>query len=305
MDQMLARGRRSHIPVAALILDLDDFKDINNTLGHSTGDQLLKAVGTRLAGALRQEDTVGRVGGDEFIVLVEGASLAAGPEVVAARLLDILATPFHISRSKLPLSVTASIGIAVGLPTTPDELLQNADIALYRAKAAGKHCSVMFASAMQFAIDVHRSLELDLHRGFEADRLILELTETTLMHDVDGTAARLEQLRGLGVRLAIDDFGTGYSSLSYLRQFPIDILKIDRSFISGGPATIESEALVHTLVQLGKLLGLEIVAEGIETEDQRTRLKAEDVDTGQGFLFAPPLDILAIDSILQDALLVK
>jgi diguanylate cyclase (GGDEF)-like protein len=404
IGQMLARGRRQHTPVAVLFLDLDNFKDINDTLGHRAGDELLIGVGTRLASALREGDTVGRLGGDEFVVLTEGASLAGGARMVADRILDVLSTPFEIADSDVPLAVTASIGIAEGDRSTPEELLQDADIALYQAKAAGKRCAVSFAPSMQEAVDDHRHLEVDLqgalladqffleyqptidlstgvftgvealirwrhpergvvqpddfipalestgiivpvgawvlqeacrqgarwheqgHRftvsvnvsarqierdriiddvhdalrvsGFDPGSLILELTETALMHDAEGTIIRLELLKALGVRIAIDDFGTGYSSLGYLRQFPIDVLKIDRSFVSGIADTTESAALVHTLVQLGKVLGLETIAEGIETDDQRIRLEDEQVDTGQGFLFARPLSVDDVDRLL-------
>jgi diguanylate cyclase (GGDEF)-like protein len=404
IDQMLARARRSHVAVAALFIDLDDFKDINDTLGHTAGDQLLAGIGSRLARALREEDTVGRLGGDEFVVLVEGASLAAGAEVVAQRILDVLETPFEIAASEVPLSVTASIGVAGGDRVTPEELLRDADIALYRAKAAGKRRAVVFSPSMQLVVNDQRNLAVDLHRaldlgqffllyqpivelssaaftgveallrwrhpergvvqpddfvpalessglivpvgqwvleeacrqgatwheqghrisisvnisvrqlerdrivddlhgalawsGFDPSKLILELTETTLMSDVAGSVARLNLLKALGVRLAIDDFGTGYSSLAYLRQFPIDVLKIDRSFVSGPSDTPEAAALIHTLVQLGKVLGLETIAEGIETNDQRMRLRAEGVDGGQGFLFAEPLDVVAVDRLL-------
>jgi diguanylate cyclase (GGDEF)-like protein len=407
IDQMLAHARRSHIPVAALFLDLDDFKDINDTLGHTAGDQLLAGVGARLARTLREEDTVGRLGGDEFVILVEDASLAAGAEVVAQRILDVLETPFEIPGSNVPLSVTASIGVAVGDRVTPEELLRDADIALYRAKAAGKRRAVIFSPSMQTAVHDHRNLAVDLRRaledgqffllyqptvelstgrftgveallrwrhpergviqpddfipalessgliipvgqwvleeacrqgamwhrqghriavsvnvsvrqlerdrivddvhrslsasGFDPSMLILELTETTLMSDVAATLARLELLKALGVRLAVDDFGTGYSSLAYLRQFPIDVLKIDRTFVSGIADTQEAAALVHTLVQLGKALGLETIAEGVETNDQRSRLTAEKVDGGQGFLFARPLDVTAVDRLLKDS----
>lgn len=404
LDQMMARSRREHTPVAALFLDLDDFKDVNDTLGHNAGDQLLARVGARLAKALREGDSVGRLGGDEFVVLVEGASLAAGATVVAERLLDLLATPFEIPGSDSPLSVTASIGIATGNREDSEELLHNADIALYRAKATGKRRAVIFASSMQVAVDDHRSLDLDLHRAlgadqffllyqpmvdlatgvftgteallrwrhpergliepddfipalessgliipvgrwvlqaachqgaawerqghriavavnvsalqFEGDRiiddvfsalsasdfdpgmLILEITETTLMKDMPTIMARLDSLKAIGVRIAIDDFGTGYSSLAYLRKFPIDVLKIDRSFVSGIDDSVESAAIVHTLVQLGKALNLETLAEGIETHGQRVRLEAESVDTGQGFLFGQPLDAEALNRLL-------
>jgi len=122
-----------------------------------------------------------------------------------------------------------------------------------------------------------------------------------LMHNVEGTRVRLTRLKALGVRVAIDDFGTGYSSLAYLRQFPIDVLKIDRSFVTGIADTAEAAALLHTMVQLGKALGLETVAEGIENDAQRTHVTAENVDTGQGFLFARPLDVEAVNRLLEQA----
>src|SRR3984957_19881643 len=150
----------------------------------------------------------------------------------------------------------------------------------------------------RFVDDVRDALT---QSGFDPSLLILELTETTLMHDVDATVARLELLKHLGVRIAIDDFGTGYSSLAYLRRFPIDVLKIDRTFVSGISDTKESAALVHTLVQLGKVLGLETIAEGVEDDDQRIRLQAEEVDGGQGFLFAHPLDVESVDRLLKSS----
>jgi EAL domain-containing protein (putative c-di-GMP-specific phosphodiesterase class I) len=131
--------------------------------------------------------------------------------------------------------------------------------------------------------------------------LILELTERTLTNDVQATVARLNLVKAIGVRLAVDDFGTGHSSLAHLRQFPIDVLKIDRTFVSGIADTKEAAALVHTLIQLGKVLGLETIAEGVENNDQRLRLEAEKADSGQGFLFAKPLDIEAVDHLLAAA----
>jgi len=406
IDQMLARARRDHIAAAVLFLDLDNFKDINDTLGHDAGDQLLVGVGVRLSNVLREADTVGRLGGDEFVILAEGASLAPGAEAVAERILDVLKSPFEILASDVPLTVTASIGIAEGVRAKPEELLRDADIAMYRAKSGGKQCAVVFLPSMQKEVDEHRTLAVDLSAGFEgnqffllyqptidlatgaftgveallrwrhpvkgvvmpddfiptletsglivpvglwvlqeacrqgatwqsqghhfavsvnisvkqldrdrivddvraallasgfdAAKLVLEITETSLMHDVEATIPRLEALKALGVHLAVDDFGTGYSSLAYLRQFPIDILKIDRSFVSGIVDTKEAAALVHTLVQLGKALGLETIAEGVESNEQRRQLIAEKVDTGQGFLFARPLDVEAVDRLLAD-----
>ncbi len=403
MDQMLARSRRDKTPVAAFFLDLDNFKDINDTLGHDAGDQLLVAVASRLANALRESDTVGRLGGDEFIVLAEGSSLAAGAEAVADRLRSALAVPIPTS-SGPPLTVTASIGIATDERVTPEALLRDADIALYQAKAAGKNCAVVFRPAMQQAVEDHRYLDVDLHRALDAeeffllyqpivdlttgtingveallrwrhpergivqpaefissleasglivpvgewvlreacrqgaawqrdghpltisvnvaaaqlerDRIVgdvrnaldasglnpklltLELTETTLMHNVVASAARLELLKSIGIRIAIDDFGTGYSSMAYLQQFPIDVLKIDQSFVSHITETAEAAALVHTLVQLGKALGIVTTAEGVETNEQRMWLRSQGVDGGQGFLFSPPRDPGAVTMLL-------
>jgi diguanylate cyclase (GGDEF)-like protein len=407
IDRMLARARRDHTAAAALFLDLDNFKDINDTLGHRAGDELLVSVGIRLQSAVRENDTVGRLGGDEFVVLADGVSLDAGVDVVAERLLDVMATPFIISASDVPLSVSASIGIAEGDRATPEAMLQDADIALYQAKSAGKQRAVKFSPSMQATVDHHRRLEVDLQgaleaqqfflmyqptvdlstgaftgveallrwqhpdrgivqpndfipslestglivpvgawvlhdacrqgalwqsrghhftvsvnvsakqlerdrlvidvqeaismSGFDPYELILEVTETALMHDSGSTLERLMLLKAIGVRIAIDDFGTGYSSLAYLRQFPIDILKIDRSFVSGIADSRESAALVHTLVQLGKVLGIETIAEGVETNDQRSRLEIEHVDAGQGFLFARPLAVADLDRLLVDS----
>jgi diguanylate cyclase (GGDEF)-like protein len=406
IEQMLARCRRTDLPCAVMFLDLDDFKDINDTLGHAVGDQVLTAVASRLTAALRDGDTVGRLGGDEFILLVEDTALSAGTEVVAERILEVLRPPFDISGHRLPIVVRASIGVAAGEQLTPDELLRHADVALYRAKAAGKGCISVFAPSMQTAVDDDRHLSTDLHHavraqeffllyqptidlrtgeftgvealirwrrpergivgpdsfvpalersgliipvgawvleeacrqgalwhakghhftisvnvsakqleqdrivddvkvallasGLDPNLLILELTETTLMNDVDQAIGRLRRLKRLGVRLAIDDFGTGYSSLSYLRKFPIDILKIDRSFVSGILDSVEAAALVHTLVELGKILKLETIAEGVEDDDQRRYLQREDVDTGQGFLFSRPLDAAAVDTFIEN-----
>jgi diguanylate cyclase (GGDEF)-like protein/PAS domain S-box-containing protein len=406
IEQMHARSRRQHTPTAALFIDLDNFKDINDSLGHEAGDELLAGVAARLATALREGDTVGRLGGDEFVVLVEDASLAAGPDVVAERIRDVLATPFQVSASDTPLRVTASIGIAEGDRADAGELLRDADIALYRAKGAGKDCSVTYVPTMHEEINDLRAIEValqhallddqfflqyqptfnlttgafsgveallrwrhpekgvvqpsgfipalestglivpvgrwvlqeacrqgmewqaagramamsvnvsaiqlerdriidDVHgvlstTGFDPGMLILELTESTLMNDVEATLARLNLLKALGVKLAIDDFGTGYSSLAYLRQFPIDVLKIDQSFVSGMAETKESAAIVHTLVQLGRVLGLTTVAEGVENTEQRDRLRAEGVNVAQGFLFSRPLDVADVELLWDE-----
>lgn len=405
-EQMLARSRRNHHEVAALFVDLDNFKDINDTLGHEVGDLILQAVADRFSHVLRDNDTVGRLGGDEFVVLAEGVSLAAGPELVAERLNDVLREPFRVQGYEgAPLRISASIGIASGSRPSAQELLREADIALYRAKAAGKNCWTMFVPEMESEVLDRLELQMDLrsalsngefyllyqpvfeldslnacgveallrwmhpsrgvvgpndfipmleetgmivevgrwvlqaaceqaaswhrrgHRlnvsvnvsvrqleadsfiddvrqalsvsGLEPSSLVLEITETALMRDSDATVRRLHGLKALGVLLAIDDFGTGYSSLAYLRQFPVDALKIDRSFISAMAESAESSALIHTLVELGRALGLETLAEGIEDQLQLERLRREDCARGQGFLFSKPVDPRTIESFLS------
>ena len=408
LGQMVARSEREQSSVAALFIDIDNFKEFNDTLSHSAGDQLLVAIGARLSAALRRQDSVGRLGGDEFVVLLDGDAEPepGGTDAAAQRIVGALGHPFVISDSVTPLNVTASIGIAEGIGPTAERLLKNADIALHGAKAAGKHRTVRFSPTMQTELDDRRTLALDLREaleggqffllyqptvslvsgaicgvevllrwrhpergivqpdefvpmlessglivpvgnwvletacrqsalwcgshpdfavavnvsgvqleddqivddvraalsatGFDPAKLTLELTESALMRDVASTAARLSQLKMLGVSLAVDDFGTGYSSLAYLRQFPIDVLKIDRSFVAAMGETPESNGLVHLLARLGRLLGLQTIAEGVETTGQLATLRSEQVDIGQGFLFAKPLDVGALDRLVME-----
>jgi diguanylate cyclase (GGDEF)-like protein len=407
VEQMLARSARNHTPVAALFVDLDNFKSINDTLGHGAGDELLRAVAARLDGVIRGVDTLGRLGGDEFIVVSEELSLSVSPELIAERLLETLKEPFKLGTNgdENRVSVTASIGIAAGDRISAEDLLRDADIAMYRAKWDGKHRYVVFETGMQYTMQNRMELEMDLrealdkdefflayqptvnlsdmtptgvealirwkhpvrgivqpndfiplleetgmitdvgkwvldeacHQGakwrqaghpvsmavnvsgrqLDTDQLIadiedalshssldpqaltIEITETTLMRNVEETARRLTQIKQLGVRIAIDDFGTGYSSLAHLQQFPVDALKIDRSFISQLHNNKEGEALIHTLVQLGKALSIETFAEGIEQQKELSLLQEEDCDNGQGFLFARPLDVAATEKFLQ------
>ena len=368
-EQMLARARRTNDPVAAYFIDLDNFKDANDSLGHEAGDRLLQAVAGRFAGLLRASDTVGRLGGDEFVILVEGSSIATGPEIVAARIRDVLREPFLVAGFEgLPVSITASIGIATGDRPSAQELLRDADIALYRTKAAGRDGWVLFEPAMQSAALDRLELKSDLDsaladgeffllyqpifdldsasiRGVEAlirwqhptrgvippndfipvledsgmivevgrwvlhtacaqaaawqrqgfhttmsvnvsmrqleteqligdvlsalssnnldpGSLVIEVTESMLMRDANATVSRLKRLKDIGVLIAIDDFGTGYSSLAYLRQFPVDVLKIDKSFIAEMDGSPNSSALIHTLVELGRTLGLDHAGRG-------------------------------------------
>jgi diguanylate cyclase (GGDEF)-like protein len=405
-ERLLAATRRDGRLPAALFLDLDGFKNANDTLGHAAGDRLLQAVASRLASIVREGDTVGRIGGDEFVLLTAVDPFGAGPQVVADRVLNVLREPFESEPgSGATLSVTASIGIATGDRPSPEDLLRDADIALYEAKAGGKNRWALFDPDMHEVARCRLETEVDLrvaldadelrldylptfdlrevsvtgveallrwhhpdrgiiqpleflplaeetglivpigrwvlgeacgqgaawhregHRirvsvnvsarqledegfveivrsalaatGFDPGFLVLEITESILMRDADATVGRLRRLKSLGVLIAVDDFGTGYSSLSYLKQFPVDSLKIDRSFIAGISDARESSALIHTLVQLGKDLGIETLAEGIEEQSQFRRLRGEQCDSGQGFLFARPLASGDVTSFLD------
>jgi diguanylate cyclase (GGDEF)-like protein len=401
-DQMLARAQRDQIPIAALFVDIDGFKVINDSLGHGAGDALLRAVAARFEAILRAPDTVGRLGADEFVVLATGSSMTAGAELIAERLLDVVREPYHLD-GETTVSVSASIGIAIGLRPGAEQLLRDADIALSEAKANGKNQFVVFNPDMHTAVagrleletelrsavqngefrlvyqpivslhgsaivgveallrwhhptrgvvspidfiptleesglivevgarvlgescrqakawqqagypDIGMSVNVSAHQlnsgglveavrlaldtsGLDPALLTLEITESTIMQDTDVTVRRLRQLKELGVMLAVDDFGTGYSSLAYLKKFPVDELKIDRSFIAGTTSAFsDQEALVHMLVELGRVLGLRTVAEGIETNSELSCLQAAGCAYGQGYLFARPLDPVAIE----------
>jgi len=403
IEQTLRRSRQNQEPVAALFVDLDNFKAINDSLGHGVGDELLCAVAERLEGVIRDTDALGRMGGDEFVVVAEGLSLAAGPELIAERLLEAFAEPFALGEgSETLVHVNASIGIATGVRETAEELLRDADIAMYRAKWSGKSRYLVFESGMEDEVQARLETEMDLQTalaneefflvyqptfdlqtmtptgvealirwrrpgqgvvepeefiplleesklivdvgawvlreacaqaagwqqegrpmclsvnvsalqldtdaliddvklalaasGLAPEALTLEITETTLMTDAEETARRLRELKEVGVKIAVDDFGTGYSSLSHLRQFPVDVLKIDRSFVSQLAEGGENEILLHTLVQLGKALEIETTAEGIERPQDLTLIRDKECDNGQGFLFTRPLNAQDADS---------
>jgi diguanylate cyclase (GGDEF)-like protein len=396
IDQLLARGRRNGTVGAALYIDLDDFKNVNDSLGHEAGDRLLASVATRMASTLRGADTIGRMGGDEFVVLIDGSEPMVAPELVAERLLDVMRQPFELEGALTLLHANTSIGIAVGDRATAGELLRDADIALYQAKARGKNRYEFFHPEMQSDIGQRIRLEFDLRSalaaeqfrlvyqpiynletlavvgvesllrwehpvdgqlqpdefipileqtgqirevgawvlrqacaqtavwhaqgdtlnvsvnvsgrqldddrvvehirdalqasGLDATSLIIEVTETALMRDTDAAVRRLQAIKDLGVSIAIDDFGTGYSSLAYLQQFPVDCIKIDKSFTNAMDGSPESQALVRTFVQLGRDLGLKTLAEGVETTAEMDLLRADQVNEVQGYLFARPLD---------------
>ena len=405
LAEMTARTQRQGGSVTVLLVDINAFRDVNDTLGRAAGDDLICQLGARLANGLRKSDLIGRLGGDEFIVLVDGSGPGDEPDVLAERVAELLATPFAVGPDGSATAIGVSIGIAVGGDAQPESLLRDASIALCQAKSSDSPDAVVFASAILDDIDSPHNLSLNLRdalpageffllyqptvdlvtrsftgaeallrwnrpdrgvvgpdkfiplleanglivpvgawvlaeacrqgarwvdaghplmmsvnvsarqlegsqlvedvtaaladSGLDPGLLILELTETALMRDVQTTVEQLLLLKERGVRIAIDDFGTGYSSLAYLSQLPIDVLKIDQSFVADLTETPGAKAIVHTLVQLGKLLGLETTAEGIETHDQLMMLQSEDVDNGQGFLFARPQAAATIDLLLS------
>ena len=406
LGHALARAGRDALPTAVLYLDLDDFKSVNDRLGHAEGDRLLVAVGERLRSATRAGDTVARLGGDEFAIIVEEAEPAEAAQA-ATRILTTLAPPFALGERQIV--ARASIGIAIQSPDSgdADDLLRCADIAMYAAKARGGDCHVTYdpglydatVARMELKADLRGALErgefavayqpiveietgeiigtealmrwnhprrgavspldfippaeesgliLELGRwildaacrqtrawqeatgradmtvcvnlsgrqvvdpdlvddvarilastGLEPLALTLEITETVLVQDVEATVTAFRGLKALGVRLAIDDFGTGYSSLSYLRQFPIDTLKIDRSFVAGLDGSEDSTALVRSILSLSSTLRLDTVAEGIETAEQRLALRRLGARRGQGYLFARPMPAGDVANLLD------
>jgi diguanylate cyclase (GGDEF)-like protein/PAS domain S-box-containing protein len=394
VQHALALAQRGANCLAVMFLDLDNFKNINDSLGHDAGDRLLQAVAHRILQNTRPSDTVARLGGDEFAVLMEGVERASEVGRVADALIAALNVPFQLDGREV--RVGASVGLAIsGAEAGAEALLSNADIAMYHAKAAGKNRHVTFQPQMQAVLHERLRLEADISRalanqeffieyqpivdlgtksllgvealvrwrhpeagvlmpgrfiqvveesgqivklgrwvlrqacrdlcawrrsiaggaglrlavnisgrhlqhgelvhdvaqalaesGLEPGNLVIELTESTIMYNTDANLERFHSLKALGVRLAIDDFGTGYSSLSYLHRFPIDILKIDRSFVGSLTNSDNGPELARAVITLGETLGLETVAEGIELEPQVAALLALGCVAGQGFLFA-------------------
>ncbi|RKQ92289.1 PAS domain S-box-containing protein/diguanylate cyclase (GGDEF)-like protein [Solirubrobacter pauli] len=389
--QAISQARRSGHTLAVLFLDLDDFKLVNDSLGHATGDEILVEVGRRLDGGVRGVDTAARFGGDEFALLLEDVDSHAAAEA-ARRILDLLATPIRTGGRELTLRASLGVSVAQGAdPRDAEDLLRDADAAMYHAKRDGHGGYRLFEPAMhadvlarlELRTDLQRAIdagELELHyqpvvrlvdgatTGFEAlmrwrhperglispadfipiaeetglivpmgrwalleatshlralgslyrmnvnlsakqlqdpelvydvraaiegidpRRLTLELTESIVMEDTGHAVAQLTALKALGVRLALDDFGTGYSSLGYLSRLPVDVLKLDRTFLA-----CDEPNLIAAVVGLGQALALDVVAEGIEEEEQWRTLRELGCHYGQGFLFSKPLS--AADSL--------
>src|SRR5687767_1733271 len=408
LGHAMARLARDRELLSVLFLDLDNFKAVNDTQGHSAGDRLLSIVGDRLLSATRGCDTVARLGGDEFAVLLDSPNGREGVEIVAQRITRALERPIEIDPGR-EVVASASVGIATWHGgESPDELLRNADVAMYAAKAQARGGWVHYDPRMHEAIVERVSLEADLRRAIEGDgnelglayqpivdvatgliigaeallrwshidrgtvppsvfipvaeesgmiiplgarvlgeacrraagwnaarprqpitvtvnisgrqlpdpglpaivegalsasglapeNLVLEITETVIMQETEATLARLRELKQLGVRLAIDDFGTGYSSLSYLQRFPVDILKIDRSFTEGLQRGDHDAAFVRTIVSLAEALDLRTIAEGVEQWEQFEVLASLGCEAVQGFLFSRPVSSAAIEELL-------
>ena len=405
----LARCAHHDRPLAVLLLDLDGFKAVNDTLGHSTGDDLLVQVSERLLECVRPGDSVARLGGDEFAVLLEELDAADDAQMVADRMLESLALPFVMEGRQVFLGASLGTVVTSDSDASPVDLLRDADVAMYAAKAEGKNRCKVFEPGMRHAVLHRMTMEGDLRnvitqrqlalfyqpivdlatgnivsvealvrwrhpqRGlvspaqfvplaeetglitdigrwvmreacvqikqwqkrFPGDTLkvtvnisgrqlhdtrlladirdnlteldltptsvVLEITESVLMHHTRGLEEMIAGLQEMGLRFAIDDFGTGYSSLGYLRSFPVDILKIDRSFVTRVGEGPEESALARAIIKLAHNLDLKTVAEGIEKEDQLQRLREWGCAFGQGFYYSPPLPAPDMEDVLRVA----
>jgi diguanylate cyclase (GGDEF)-like protein/PAS domain S-box-containing protein len=392
MEQAVARAQRNGRRVGIVMLDLDGFKHINDTLGHRVGDLLLIEAARRLAHCVRESDTVARVGGDEFMVVLPEIQSQGDLQLLATKILAHIREPYAIEGKELFVSCSIGLTLFPDDGANPEDLLAHADTAMYRAKSDGKNTYRFFTAEMhehavarlrvedelrhalhagefelhyQVAIDLatqhpakaealvrwrhpqrglldpvdfipvaeetglilqlgawvidesarqaarwgdlapsgfciganvsaqqfHRSdcvttlRETLAKHAVSPQRISIEITESLFIGDQGDAWRQLNEIRDLGVRIAIDDFGTGYSSLSYLKRFPVDTLKIDQTFVRGLPENTENAALVEAIISMGRALGLAVVAEGVETAEQRDFLAARGCRYGQGYLF--------------------
>lgn len=396
LNQALAHAVRHGEGLAVLFLDLDHFKIINDTLGHSVGDWLLKEVSERLRKSVREVDTVARLGGDEFILLLPGIKNSEDAARVAEKILEVIDQPLHYNENELYITTSIGISLCPGDGMDSETLVRSADNAMYRAKELGRNNYQLSSTALNARAQERLSIERDLRRAVERQEfelyyqpqfhlvtgrvtgveallrwhhperglvrpmefiplaeetrliipigewvlrtackqikawhqegftnlsvslnlsarqfqyqnlvelvdevlkendlnpssLILEITESVAMQNMDLTLAVLHTLKRLGVRIALDDFGVGYSSLSYLKHFPIDIIKIDPSFVRDVGIGLQEEALVRAVIHIGRSLNRNVIAEGVETEVQRAFLKHEGCEEMQGYLMSPPV----------------
>ena len=400
---LVRRADQPDRTLVVLFLDLDDFKQVNDRLGHGTGDKVLELVGRRIRTIVRAGDTAARLGGDEFAILMESASLEQAREL-AERLVELVAEPIVLDGTRMP--VTASVGVAEAVPgvTSGEEALRNADVALYSAKERGKatvaaydtHLHAEALDRLELRSDLQRGIfqnELVLHYqptveletgkivGFEAlvrwqhpirgllspaafvpmaeetglvvqlntwvlfqacrfaavlqsdwrhptmavnisaqqlvradfveqvnralaesglaaDRLTLEITESVVLQDLEDVIPRLSQLRARGVRVAVDDFGTGYSSLAYLTELPIDVLKVDKSFIDRVASDAQGASVTEAIIAMSHTMNLSTVAEGVEVAEQAAWLRQVRCPIGQGYYWSRPVDEDGVHDLL-------
>jgi diguanylate cyclase (GGDEF)-like protein len=381
---------RAPAPCAVLCLDLDRFRQVNDTLGHHAGDDVLRIVAQRIRRLLRDGDGAARLGSDEFAIVLANLHQPDDVAALARTLIEAISRPYEIGGQQVVIGATVGIAVATGVPADDEQLVRNADLALCRAKQEGGGYR-FFAAEMDIRAQAARTLELDLRNalaqgefelfyqplvsvrelrissfeallrwrhpqrgligpdefiplaeqtgliseigewvlhtacreaagwpasvrvavnfssvqfgradlaaqveaalsaaGLAAGRLELEITEGVLLSDSAATLETLVRLRALGARISMDDFGTGYSSLSYLNRFPVDKIKIDKSFVSGLAVSEESGAIVRAIAGLGRSLGIATVAEGVETREQVERLIADGLTEMQGYFFSPP-----------------
>jgi len=407
LNHVLARAQRHHRHVGVLYIDLDRFKNVNESLGYPVGDELLIALTERLTMHMRSEDLLARLGGDEFLLVLESIETPEDAATVARSLLELLTQPFELSEEQ-EIFIGASIGISV-FPNdgdNADQLIQYADAAMHQAKQQGRNTYQFYTESLTRASGEHLEMETRLRHaitanqlrvyyqpqvdiatgriigaealvrwqdperglispanfiplaeetgligiigewvlkeaclqgrrwieaglpfktlavnlsphqfqrgsivdivsnilaetGFPADRLELELTESALMQQEETAVKMLHLLRAQGIRLAIDDFGTGYSSLSYLKRFPLDILKIDKSFVDDIPFHQDDMEIAATIIAMGHSLGFKVLAEGVETTEQLDFLQAKGCDMYQGYLTSPPVPAKEFEHMLR------
>lgn len=391
LEEVILDVRKGAPSSAVFYIDLDHFKDVNDTLGHPVGDELIRNVTARLSGLLRSEDLVSRLGGDEFAVIVTGGAEPATLQRMAERIISTICAPYSINGHNILIG--ASVGIAVidsRSEGAAADVMRYADMALYRAKNEGRNRACIYDAAMDADLTERKQLERDLRQAINTDQLRLlyqpivngsgdtilavealsrwshptrgdiepsrfipiaehsgliielgewvlrracseakawpglavsvnvsplqfrrpdfvdtverilaetefdpaclelELTESTLLGNVESAEVAMHRLKALGCRLALDDFGTGYSSLAYLRRFPFDKLKIDKSFVRAIERSPDAAAIVHAIVGLGRGLGMKVTAEGVETAEQQLFLRAAGVHSMQGYRFGRP-----------------
>lgn len=409
LEKAVKTAQRHQSSMALLFLDMDQFKRVNDTLGHDAGDLMLKEVAHRLTAAVRENDTVSRIGGDEFTILLTDVHHNNDVLVVAEKLLRMLAKPIRIKGQDIVTTVSIGITLTPDDSTDANTLMKNADLAMYRAKELGRNNFQFFSEDMNRSIMEHLALEkeisealireqfslvfqpkislFDFHitgvetllrwnhpeKGFiPPDRFIpvaeetgqileigswvleqscrqisslirskvlppttkvavnlsarqfndpnllnrirsvieiskippqcleLELTESTLMDDVESAIVTMQEIKKIGISIAIDDFGTGYSSLAYIKRFPIDVLKVDRSFVMDIPGDQNDMAITAAVIAMAHKLSMTVVAEGVETEEQLHFLRRNNCDEGQGYLFSRPLSLAQLHQFLSE-----